>query len=143
MDIQLKRVYERPAKSDGIRVLVDRIWTRGIRKESAGLDEWIKDIAPSNSLRKWFNHDPAKWEEFVEKYFQELSTRGELVQKLIMLAERGTLTLVFGAVDKEHNNAVALRMYLRTLMLNGRRPYLYETFFQKVDDAGMKKGILE
>ncbi len=120
MDIRLKRAFESPAKSDGTRILVDRIWPRGVRKESVGLDVWMKDIAPSSSLRKWFNHDPAKWEEFIKKYFQELDASQEPVQKLFALAKKGRLTLVFSARDTEHNNAVVLRMYLQVLMSNER-----------------------
>lgn len=115
MDIRLKRAYERPAKSDGARVLVDRLWPRGLRKEEAGLDEWLPDIGPSSGLRKWFNHDPARWEGFVEQYRRELDSRGELVRKLAALAAKGRLTLVFAARDLEHNNAAALRSYLLEL----------------------------
>ncbi|MCK9297017.1 MAG: DUF488 family protein [Desulfobulbaceae bacterium] len=116
MDIRVKRAYERPDNSDGIRVLVDGIWPRGLRKEDAGLDEWLRDIAPSSGLRKWFNHDPARWEDFVEKYSRELDSRGELVRKLVGLAAKGRLTLVFAARDREHNNAVVLLGYLRDLL---------------------------
>jgi len=112
MDIRLKRAYERPAKSDGTRVLVDRIWPRGVRKEEAELDEWLPDIAPSSGLRKWFNHDPGRWEGFVEQYHRELDSRGEMVQRLAALAAKGRLTLVFAARDPEHSNAAALRSYL-------------------------------
>jgi len=115
MDIRLKRAYERPEASDGIRVLVDKIWPRGVRKEDAELDEWLKEIAPSSGLRKWFNHDPARWEDFGEQYSRELDSRGELVQKLVALAAKDRLTLVFGARDREHNNAVVLRRYLLAL----------------------------
>ncbi|MEW6518367.1 MAG: DUF488 family protein [Thermodesulfobacteriota bacterium] len=115
MDIRLKRAYERPAKSDGNRVLVDRIWPRGVRKEDAELDEWLPDIAPSSGLRKWFNHDPARWEGFVEQYRRELDSRGELVRKLAALAANGRLTLVFAARDPEHSNAAALRRFLLEL----------------------------
>lgn len=113
MDIRLKRVYEGPEKSDGVRVLVDRLWPRGVRKEEAGLDLWLKDIAPSSGLRKWFGHDPAKWDEFVERYRRELAESDALVQQLAGLAKKGRLTLVFSARDTERNNAVVLRSYLQ------------------------------
>lgn len=116
MDIRLKRVYERPAKSDGVRVLVDRIWPRGVRKEDAGLDEWLKDVAPSNELRKWFNHDPERWDGFAEKYRRELAEHVEPVKRLVELTKKGRLTLVFGASDTEHNNAVVLKNYLQEIL---------------------------
>jgi len=119
MDIRLKRIYDPSEKSDGIRVLVDRVWPRGVRKEEANLDEWLRDIAPSSGLRKWFGHDPAKWEEFVKKYFRELDDRLELVKKLACLAGKGRLTLLFGAKDREYNNGVALKKYLQEI---SRRP---------------------
>lgn len=112
MNIRLKRAYERPEESDGARVLVDRIWPRGVLKDKAGLDEWMKDIAPSNGLRKWFNHDPGRWQEFVEKYFWELKGHPDLVDRLVEMAKNGRLTLVFGAKDQVHNNAAALKAYL-------------------------------
>ena len=115
MDIRLKRAYERPTKSDGTRVLVDRIWPRGVRREDAALDEWLKEIAPSNELRKWFNHDPERWEEFAEKYRLELAEHVEAVARLAQLAEKGRVTLVFGARDTDHNNAVVLKEYLEKL----------------------------
>lgn len=113
MDIRLKRVYERPGENDGVRVLVDRLWPRGVRKEEACLDLWLKDIAPSGGLRKWFGHDPARWEEFVERYRRELAENDELVARLAGLAKKGRLTLVFSARDTDRNNAVVLRSYLQ------------------------------
>ncbi len=115
MEIRLKRAYEPPAKSDGVRILVDRLWPRGIRKEDAGLDDWMKDIAPSNELRKWFNHDPGRWEEFVARYRRELEGRAALVSRLADLAQKGRLTLLYGARDEKHNNAVVLKAYLEAL----------------------------
>ena len=116
MDIRLKRVYERPAKSDGVRVLVDRIWPRGVRREDAELDEWLKDVAPSNELRKWFNHDPERWDGFAEKYRRELVEHAEPVKRLVELTKKGRLTLVFGASDTDHNNAVVLKNYLQEIL---------------------------
>jgi uncharacterized protein YeaO (DUF488 family) len=110
--IKLKRIYEESAAKDGCRVLVDRVWPRGISKEKARLDFWMKDIAPSSALRKRFGHDPARWPEFVSRYFRELDSRQDLVQELRDLAAKGTLTLVYAARDQEHNNAEALKDYL-------------------------------
>ena len=112
MKILLKRVYEAPGKRDGCRVLVDRLWPRGLGKKSAAVDLWLKDIAPSASLRKWFAHDPAKWLEFKKRYFRELKGNAQGVRQIRALAKRGTVTLVFGARDEEHNNAVALKQFL-------------------------------
>jgi uncharacterized protein YeaO (DUF488 family) len=113
MDIRIKRAYDEPAKNDGFRVLVDRIWPRGVKKEDARLDVWMREIAPSDELRKWFNHDPVKWLEFVEKYFRELEGHGELVAKLLRRGRNRRLTLVFGAKDRDKNNAIALKQFLR------------------------------
>lgn len=110
--LQVRRVYEPPARSDGYRVLVDRMWPRGLTKEDAKLDAWLKDIAPSAELRKWFGHDPAKWTSFKRKYFRELDERDEALQELLQSCSKRTLTLLFGAKDTEHNNAVALKEYL-------------------------------
>lgn len=107
--IQLKRIYDAPKKSDGYRVLVDRLWPRGISKEKAKVDIWLKDIAPSNELRKWFNHDPLKWAEFQKRYKKEIQTNKEIVAQLKdVLSKNKTVTLLFSASDTEHNNAVAL-----------------------------------
>ncbi|HEX9873251.1 MAG TPA: DUF488 domain-containing protein [Deferrimonas sp.] len=112
MQIRLKRAYEEASKQDGCRVLVDRIWPRGVSKEGAKIDLWLKEIAPSDGLRKWFGHDPAKWEEFRKRYFAELDERAESLEELREKAGDGRLTLVFGARDEEHNNAVALKDFL-------------------------------
>jgi uncharacterized protein YeaO (DUF488 family) len=112
MNIQLKRVYQAASQGDGYRLLVDRIWPRGLGKEEARIDDWMKEIAPSTALRKWFGHEPAKWEEFRRRYFAELSLRPELVERLVQMAGSRPLTLVYSAKDEEHNNAVALREYL-------------------------------
>jgi uncharacterized protein YeaO (DUF488 family) len=111
--IALKRVYEEPDKSDGYRVLIDRLWPRGIKKEQAYIDCWLKNIAPSSELRKWFGHDPEKWLEFKKRYFQELKVAPpDAFNQLAEIAKNRQVTLVFGAKDKEHNNAVALKEYL-------------------------------
>jgi uncharacterized protein YeaO (DUF488 family) len=112
--IQLKRVFDPASKHDGFRVLVDRLWPRGLRKEEVRINDWMKDIAPSTELRKWFGHEPAKWEEFRRRYFAELSDRPEMVERLVEMARSGPLTLVYSAKDEEHNNAVALREFLES-----------------------------
>lgn len=113
-DIKLKRVYEPAEKSDGFRILIDRLWPRGISKEKAKIDLWLKDIAPSNELRKWFGHDPAKWSEFQRRYQEELQTNQEAVKQLKKtVAREKKVTLLFSASDEEHNNAVALTKILK------------------------------
>ena len=112
MKIALKRVYVAPGKSDGCRVLVDRLWPRGVSRKSAKVDYWIKDVAPSAPLRKWFAHDPEKWSEFKKRYFQELKGNADSVKQIRSLARQRKVTLLFGARDEKHNNAVALRTYL-------------------------------
>jgi uncharacterized protein YeaO (DUF488 family) len=107
--IKLKRVYDPYAHSDGKRVLVDRLWPRGLKKEAARLDLWLKDIAPSNELRKWFSHDPSRWQEFKRRYRKELEERQEMISDLRAEARRKTVTLLFSAKDTERNNAVALK----------------------------------
>ncbi|OGI46512.1 MAG: hypothetical protein A2151_03680 [Candidatus Muproteobacteria bacterium RBG_16_65_34] len=114
MKLKVKRVYDPPAKTDGLRVLVDRLWPRGLSKDKAKIDHWLKDIAPSDGLRKWFAHDPDKWKEFKRRYFTELDKGPERVSELRALARKGTVTLLFGAKDAQHNNAVALAEYLVT-----------------------------
>ncbi|MGC2530810.1 MAG: DUF488 domain-containing protein [Candidatus Acidiferrum sp.] len=112
--IKIKRVYENPAKDDGWRVLVDRLWPRGMKKETAHVDIWMKDVAPSDALRKWFGHEPEKWDGFQRKYRSELAKKRELVAEIKkMEREHGTLTLLFGAKDEEHNQAVALARVLK------------------------------
>ncbi len=108
-NVRLKRAYEPASSSDGTRVLIDRLWPRGVKKADAKIDEWMKDIAPSAELRKWFGHDPARWPEFRERYAAEIKQHPEELQRLRALAREGTLTLVFSASDEEHNNAVVLR----------------------------------
>jgi len=110
--IKIKRIYDPYAKADGKRVLVDRLWPRGIKKENARCDLWLKDIAPSDDLRKWFSHDPAKWQEFKERYTEELKNKREAIEDLRKEARGTTVTLVFAAKDSERNNAVVLKEVL-------------------------------
>jgi uncharacterized protein YeaO (DUF488 family) len=112
MGFRLKRVYDKPAKADGRRMLVDRVWPRGLTKEEARIDDWLKEIAPSTRLRKWFGHDPARWIEFKKRYATELKAQLEPVEQLAQQAKKRTVTLLFGAKDIEHNNAVALKEYI-------------------------------
>lgn len=112
MDIRIKRVYEAPAKDDGYRILVDRLWPRGISKEEAHVDEWLKEIGPSNELRKWFGHEPPKYLEFKKRYEQELHGQPELLKHIRDLAKKQRLTLVYSAKDEDHNQAVVLREVL-------------------------------
>jgi len=110
--IKIKRAYEPPAKADGRRFLVDRIWPRGVKKEDLALESWTKEVAPSSKLRKWFDHDPAKWDEFKKRYAAELDDNREAWEPLLSAAREGTITLVYGARDETHNQAVALKAYL-------------------------------
>lgn len=112
MKLWVKRVYDPPAKSDGLRILVDRLWPRGLSKQSAKIDHWLRDVAPSGRLRKWFAHDPAKWKEFQKRYTKELDGSPEAVAELRKLLSKRRATLLFAAKDAEHNNAVVLRDYL-------------------------------
>lgn len=107
-DLVVKRIYEQPAPDDGQRVLVDRIWPRGVSKEDAALTLWLKEIAPSDELRKWFGHEPERWAEFQKRYRAELDENGEAVAQLRALLGKGRVTLLYGAHDEVHNNAVAL-----------------------------------
>jgi uncharacterized protein YeaO (DUF488 family) len=106
---RIKRVYELPDKHDGRRILVDRLWPRGLTKEKAKIDLWLKDIAPSTELRKWFDHDPGRWEEFKERYLDELKGNSEQIQLLKQELDKGIVTLVYGAKDEEHNQAVVIQ----------------------------------
>jgi uncharacterized protein YeaO (DUF488 family) len=107
--IRLKRAYEKPAPTDGTRVLVDRLWPRGIKKETAAIDRWLKEIAPSTKLRKWFGHDPERWTEFRRRYKAELRNHSDLIAEIRALADHGPVTLVYAAHDEEHNDAVVVR----------------------------------
>ena len=112
MKIQLKRVYEEPAKADGTRILVDRLWPRGLTKEKAHVDLWLKEIAPSTELRKWFAHDPSKWTEFKTRYRAELKQNPDQVALLKQAIAKGPATLLYGAKDQEHNEAIVLQELL-------------------------------
>ena len=108
MKVKIKRVYEEPSDTDGKRILVDRLWPRGMTKEKAAIDVWLKDIAPSTTLRKWFAHDPKRWNEFKKKYFKELNENNEQLSVLKEYLKKGKITLVYGAKDEEHNEAQVL-----------------------------------
>ena len=112
--IQLKRAYEPAASDDGTRFLVERLWPRGVKKTSLRLDAWLKDVAPSDCLRRWFGHDPKKWQEFRRRYFHELDANAEAWEPILKATRR--VTLVYSSHDKEHNNAVALKDYLEARM---------------------------
>jgi uncharacterized protein YeaO (DUF488 family) len=111
-EVTIKRAYEPPSPRDGTRILVDRLWPRGVKKADAGISQWMKEIAPSSELRKWFGHDPARWEEFRRRYRAELTGKRELVGQLRELSREGPLTLVYSAHDEAHNQAVVLRELL-------------------------------
>ncbi len=110
--IRVKRVYDQVETDDGTRILVDRLWPRGMKRESLKLDQWIKDVAPSEELRRWFGHDPAKWQEFQQRYFDELNKKAEIWHPILAAARQNPVTLLFSAKDVQHNNAVALKEYL-------------------------------
>lgn len=110
--IRLKRAYDPPAREDGVRILVDRLWPRGLTKGKATIDFWMKDIAPSPDLRKWYSHEDSKWDEFRRRYRDELDSNGELVVKLRGLAAEGNISLIYSTKDPYHNSAAVLREYL-------------------------------
>ena len=110
--IQAKRAYDPPAKGDGARFLVDRLWPRGIKKEDLRIDGWLKEVAPSDDLRKWFDHDPDRWEAFRDRYAKELDEKSDALDPIREAASQGDITLVFAAKNPDHNNAVALKAYL-------------------------------
>jgi uncharacterized protein YeaO (DUF488 family) len=112
MSLTIKRIYEPAAPKDGFRILIDRIWPRGLSKASASVDLWLKTLAPSTELRQWFGHDPEKWVQFRQRYFAELDGQAEAVDKVLKMAKRRRVTLLYGAKDTLHNNAVALMEYL-------------------------------
>lgn len=111
-NLRLKRAYEPPGRNDGRRILVDRLWPRGVSKAEAGIDEWLKELAPSTELRKWFGHDPGRWDEFRRRYADEIHAHAELLAHLRALARAGPVTLVYAARDEIHNDAVVLREVL-------------------------------
>ncbi len=112
MTIKLKRAYEAPAKSDGKRILVERLWPRGVTKEKAALDDWVKEIAPSPELRKWYDHDPEKWPEFKKRYRKELNANSEEVDRLSEMCKGAAVTFVYAAKDEARNSAVVLKAYI-------------------------------
>lgn len=109
MSVQTKRIYETAQPEDGTRILVDRLWPRGVSKEDADLDRWIKEIAPSDELRHWFDHDPERWDEFTERYQDELAHHQDVIDELRGLAVEETVTLLYAAKDEDHNNAIVLK----------------------------------
>ncbi|MFN4181733.1 MAG: DUF488 domain-containing protein [bacterium] len=117
MTIKVKRVYDPVERNDGLRILVDRLWPRGISRETARIDRWIRDIAPSDQLRKWFAHKDALWEEFRSRYWAELETKPEIWNPLLSLAQKSTITLLYSAKNQIHNNAVALKEFLLARMV--------------------------
>ena len=115
MTLCVKRIYDTPSKIDGFRILVDRIWPRGVAKANARVDQWLKDIAPSTKLRQWFAHDSKKWHRFKQRYFDELGRKQDLVNNIVQKSVKSRVTLLYGAKDTVHNNAQALKEYLETL----------------------------
>ena len=112
--IKIKRIYDFPAEDDGFRILVDRLWPRGLTKEKAKIDLWLKEIAPSDQLRKWYAHDPKKWAEFRKKYSKELNQKRDFIDQIVKKTKEGDLTLLFSSKEEKLNNAVALREYIET-----------------------------
>jgi uncharacterized protein YeaO (DUF488 family) len=110
--IKIKRIYDTPIPDDGLRILVDRLWPRGLSKEKAKVDLWLKEISPSNELRKWYGHDPKKWSQFRKKYFKELGAQKELVELIIQETKEGDVTLLYSSKEERLNNAVALKEYI-------------------------------
>jgi uncharacterized protein YeaO (DUF488 family) len=119
--IVTKRIYVPPAPEDGSRFLVERLWPRGMKKESLEMDGWLREVAPGDDLRRWFGHDPAKWDEFRKRYFAELDGRPEAVQPLLEAALQGKVTLLYSSHNEEHNNATALKAYLEDQLNKIRR----------------------
>lgn len=111
--IKIKRIYDAPSGDDGSRILVDRLWPRGLSKEKAKVDLWLKEIAPSNELRKWYAHDPKKWTEFRKRYFKDLDMKGELVNQIVRKTKEGNITLLYSSKEEKINNAVALKEYIK------------------------------
>lgn len=109
--LKLKRAYDPATKADGTRILVERLWPRGLSREQVHVDAWLKEVGPSTELRKWFGHDPEKWPQFRTRYFRELDARPEAWQPILSQARRGTVTLIYSSHDAVHNNAVALQEY--------------------------------
>jgi len=114
--VKIKRVYDPPSHTDGRRLLVDRLWPRGLKKEGSRIDEWIRDVAPSTELRSWFSHDSGKWIEFKKRFFKELDRNKDLVDRIASTARKGTITLLYGSKEERYNNAVALKEYVEARM---------------------------
>jgi len=110
--IKIKRIYDTPTLDDGIRILVDRLWPRGLSKEKAKVDLWLKEIAPSNELRKWYGHDPKKWTEFRKKYFKDLDMKRDLANQIVQKMKEGDVTLLYSSKEEKFNNAIALKEYI-------------------------------
>lgn len=121
--IKVKRVYDPAAPEDGLRVLVDRLWPRGLSRERAQVNLWLKDVAPDSELRKWFSHDPERWPEFKRRYFAELATQTDLLATIAEEARDGVVTILYGAKDRQHNNALALKEYMETYVLGSTSRY--------------------
>jgi len=119
MEIKTKRAYDNPEPNDGIRILVDRLWPRGISKEDLAIEDWPKEIAPSNALRKWYSHDPEKWEEFKTRYYDELQDHEDIWRKLLEYPDDETVTLIYSSKEEKLNNAVALKEFLEARMEQG------------------------
>jgi uncharacterized protein YeaO (DUF488 family) len=115
MEIRIKRAYESPDEDDGCRILVDRLWPRGISKERAKVDYWAKELSPSNELRRWYNHDPNKWPEFKTRYFAELNAKPEQLKELAAYLQKETVTFVYSSKEEQLNNAVALKEFVASL----------------------------
>jgi uncharacterized protein YeaO (DUF488 family) len=115
MEIKIKRAYERPSSTDGYRILVDRLWPRGISKDKAKVVFWLRELAPSTELRRWYGHDPEKWSDFKSRYFAELDGNPEMVNELIEYVRKGTVTFVYSSKEQQLNNAVALKEYIKSL----------------------------
>ncbi|HLN89267.1 MAG TPA: DUF488 family protein [Candidatus Binatia bacterium] len=116
----MKRAYEKPASEDGKRILVERLWPRGLKKEDAKIDEWLKDVAPSTELRKWYCHEPKKWLKFSEKYRKELKAQNAIVSRLASESKKGNVTFIFGSKEEKMNNAVALKEYIEKCFLEAK-----------------------
>ena len=114
--LKIKRVYDPPSPNDGKRILIDRLWPRGLKKEDAKVDDWIKEVAPSTKLRTWYGHDPKKWSEFKRRFFSELHRRQDLVESIVNASRKGTVTLLFGSKEERFNNAVALKEFVEARM---------------------------
>lgn len=119
--LRVKRAYEPASRLDGYRILIDRLWPRGVSKENAAIDEWLQEVAPSAELRRWFGHDPQKWREFRRRYRRELQARAHLLREIAALASHRRVTLVYGARDEEHNDAVVLAELIRARMATRQR----------------------